>query len=268
MNFQKPLPMKWGSYLSQQRSLTVDILRKKLAALDGAEDCLVFNNGAASHLLQRMANVKSEIILWVWKDPYVWTKKAFQYFFTFRCKALPILKEKRHSGMAICNTINTVLYYLRVALTVGGVRVAALAGNCRFCKNQNIITIIDNTYCTPIYQNVIEMVLTLPCRQPQKIYWRPQRYMGGVLCGSHAMMRKILKVNTWRSAAALQLSTPGHLSVGCTLPARLERINQTTKTIVEFLSNHPKSWKIIFPFHPSFPPNMSLPKANEGKYSD
>ena len=38
---------------------TVDILRKKLAALDGAEDCLVFNSGAAAIFAGVFANVKS-----------------------------------------------------------------------------------------------------------------------------------------------------------------------------------------------------------------
>ena len=35
---------------------TVDILRKKLAALDDAEDCLVFNNGAAAIFAGVFAN--------------------------------------------------------------------------------------------------------------------------------------------------------------------------------------------------------------------
>ena len=38
---------------------TVDILRKKLAALDGAEDCLVFNSGAAAIFAGIFANIKS-----------------------------------------------------------------------------------------------------------------------------------------------------------------------------------------------------------------
>src|ERR1041384_2580103 len=38
---------------------TVEILRKKLAALDGAEDCLVFNSGAAAIFAGILANVKA-----------------------------------------------------------------------------------------------------------------------------------------------------------------------------------------------------------------
>src|SRR5688572_33215049 len=49
-----------GGYLySRGLNPTVDILRKKLAALDGAEDCLVFNSGAAAIFAGILANVKA-----------------------------------------------------------------------------------------------------------------------------------------------------------------------------------------------------------------
>lgn len=38
-----------------------------------------------------------------------------------------------------------------------------------------------------------------------------------------------------------------------TLPARLERISQTTKTVVQFLKKHEKVEKVIFPFDEDFP---------------
>src|SRR6476620_4270746 len=49
-----------GGYLySRGLNPTVDILRKKLAALDGAEDCLVFGSGAAALFAGVFANVKA-----------------------------------------------------------------------------------------------------------------------------------------------------------------------------------------------------------------
>ena len=49
-----------GGYLySRGLNPTVEILRKKMAALDGAEDCLVFNSGAAAIFARVLANVKS-----------------------------------------------------------------------------------------------------------------------------------------------------------------------------------------------------------------
>ena len=51
---------EYSTYLySRGLNPTVDILRKKLAALDAAEDCLVFNTGAAAIFASVLANVKA-----------------------------------------------------------------------------------------------------------------------------------------------------------------------------------------------------------------
>src|SRR3982751_5685117 len=56
---------------------TVEILRKKLAALDGAEDCLVFNSGAAAIFASVLANVKSGDHIISVRNPYSWAQKMF-----------------------------------------------------------------------------------------------------------------------------------------------------------------------------------------------
>ena len=57
---RKAFEDEMGGYVySRGLNPTVDILRKKLAALDGAEDCLVFNNGAAAIFAAVFTNVKS-----------------------------------------------------------------------------------------------------------------------------------------------------------------------------------------------------------------
>src|SRR5215470_19906898 len=56
---------------------TVEILRKKLAALDGAEDCLVFNSGAAAIFASVLSNVKSGDHVVSVKGPYTWAQRMF-----------------------------------------------------------------------------------------------------------------------------------------------------------------------------------------------
>src|ERR1700761_4296890 len=56
---------------------TVEILRKKLAALDGAEDCLVFNSGASAIFAAVLANVKSGDHIVSVNKPYTWAQKMF-----------------------------------------------------------------------------------------------------------------------------------------------------------------------------------------------
>src|SRR5678815_5515421 len=56
---------------------TVEILRKKMAALDGAEDCLVFNTGASATFAAVLANVKSGDHIVSVKAPYTWAQRMF-----------------------------------------------------------------------------------------------------------------------------------------------------------------------------------------------
>ena len=77
-DMRKAFQDEMGGYLySRGLNPTVDILRKKLAALDGAEDALVFNNGAAATFAGVMANVKSGDHVLSVHHPYSWTVHLF-----------------------------------------------------------------------------------------------------------------------------------------------------------------------------------------------
>ena len=60
---------------------TVKILSEKLAALDGAEDCLVFNSGASAIFAAVFANVKSGDHIISVDRPYTWAQKLFNVYF-------------------------------------------------------------------------------------------------------------------------------------------------------------------------------------------
>src|SRR5215510_13647386 len=66
-----------GYLYSRGLNPTVEILRKKLAALDGAEDCLVFNSGAAAIFASIIANVKSGDHIVSVKSPYTRAQRTF-----------------------------------------------------------------------------------------------------------------------------------------------------------------------------------------------
>src|SRR6476619_1854147 len=66
-----------GYLYSRGLNPTVEILRKKLAALDGAEDCLVFNSGAAAIFAGVLANVKSGDHIVSVNKPYTWAQRMF-----------------------------------------------------------------------------------------------------------------------------------------------------------------------------------------------
>jgi cystathionine beta-lyase/cystathionine gamma-synthase len=73
---------------------TVDILRKKLAALDGAEDCLVFNNGAAAIFAAVLANVKTGDHIVSVAKPYTLVSRMFDNILPRFGVAKPTLMEE------------------------------------------------------------------------------------------------------------------------------------------------------------------------------
>src|ERR1700716_313468 len=75
---RKAFENEYSTYLySRGLNPTVDILRRKLAALDAAEDCLVFNSGAAAIFAAVLSNVKSGDHIVSVDRPYTWAQKMF-----------------------------------------------------------------------------------------------------------------------------------------------------------------------------------------------
>ena len=72
-----------GYLYSRGLNPTVDILRKKLAALDEAEDCLVFNSGAAAVFAAVLANVNQGDHIISVKNPYTWVTRMFDLIFSY-----------------------------------------------------------------------------------------------------------------------------------------------------------------------------------------
>src|SRR5579863_7143649 len=67
-----------SAYLySRGNNPTLKILSQKLAALDGAEDCLVFNSGAGAIFAAVLANVKSGDHIVSVNKPYSWAQNLF-----------------------------------------------------------------------------------------------------------------------------------------------------------------------------------------------
>ena len=78
--------------------------------------------------------------------------------------------------------------------------------------------------------------------------------LGGVLSGSHTMMKKIFDSEYLNIGSGIQPFNAWLLIRGLrTLPARIERITKSTAEVVAFLKQHPKVETILFPFDKDFP---------------
>jgi len=121
-------------------------------------------------------------------------------------------------------------------------------------RAENIITIIDNSYCTPLLQRPIEMGIDIAMQTATKYIGGHSDTLGGVLTGSGAMMKKIFDSEYLNIGSGIQPFNAWLLLRGLrTMPARLERVADTTRQVTAYLKQHPRLESILFPFDESFP---------------
>lgn len=231
---------------------TVEILRKKLAALDAAEDCLVFNSGAAAIFAAVLANVKSGDHIVSVRHPYTWAKKMFDEILPRFNVSTTYIDGTQIENFALSTKENTRIYYLETPNS-WTYELQDLSAVAALAKQHNIITICDNSYCTPLYQKPIKCGIDLTLQSATKYIGGHSDTVAGVLCGSKKMITKIFNSEYLNIGSGIQAFNAWLLIRGLrTLPARLERITQTTAKVVDYLKNHSSVEKVIFPFDESF----------------
>ena len=243
-----------GGYLySRGINPTVDILRKKLAAMDGAEDCLVFNSGAAAIFAGVLANVKSGDHIVSVKNAYSWAQKMFDVVLPRFGVETTYVDGTDTNNFTKAIRSQTSLIYLE-SPTSWSMDLQDLRGVAALAKQHNITTFIDNSYCTPLYQRPIELGIDLCMQTATKYIGGHSDTLGGVLSGSQQMIKKIFDSEYLNIGSGIQPFNAWLLIRGLrTLPARLDRISNTTKEVVAFLKAHPKVAKVIFPYDETFP---------------
>ena len=260
-DLSKAFEDEMGGYLySRGLNPTVDILRKKLAALDGAEDCLVFNNGAAAIFAGIFANIKSGDHIVSVAKPYTWVQRMFDVILPRFNVSVTYIDGTTIDNWKNATRENTSFYYLE-SPNSWDFAIQPIREVATFAKTKGITTLIDNSYCTPLYQKPIEMGIDIAMQTATKYIGGHSDTLGGVLCGSHAMMKKIFDSEYLNIGSGIQPFNAWLMIRGLrTLPARIERITKSTAAVVSFMKQHPKVESLIFPFDESFP-QFALAKA-------
>jgi cystathionine beta-lyase/cystathionine gamma-synthase len=243
-----------SAYLySRGNNPTLKILSQKLAALDGAEDCLVFNSGAGAIFAAVLANVKSGDHIVSVHKPYSWTQNLFNEILPRFNVTTTYIDGRETDNFRRALRDNTVIIYLETpnswTFHLQNLKEVAL-----LAKEKNILTICDNSYCSPLHQRPLEYGIDLVLQSATKYINGHSDVVAGVLCGTNEMMTRIFNseymnmgigttpFNAWLMIRGLR-----------TLKIRLEKISDTTPKVVQFLKQHRQVEAIIFPFDNDFP---------------
>ncbi|MDB5147285.1 MAG: aminotransferase class V-fold PLP-dependent enzyme [Mucilaginibacter sp.] len=241
-----------SSLYSRGQNPTLNILRKKLAALDGAEDALLFSSGISAISVPILSLLKSGDHIIAVDNLYSWTIKLFKDFLpkfgittTFIDGTVFENFEKAatpQTRLIYLESPNTFCYELQDIRKVTG-----------FAKSRGIITMIDNSYCSPLYQQPIAMGVDLVAQSATKYIGGHSDVVAGVLTGSKALLKNLFEHEFMNTGPALSPHSAWLLLRGLrTLPLRLQRSFESTRIVTEWLATHPAVQDVIWPFSPQF----------------
>ena len=237
-----------GNLYSRGFNPTIDILRKKLAALDGAEDALVFSSGIAAITVPILALLESGDEVVCVENPYSWTIKLFKNFLPKFGITTTFIDGTDINQFEAAITSKTKLIYLESPNTFS-FDVQDLAAISILAKTKGILTMIDNSYCSPLYQQPISFGIDLVAQSATKYLAGHSDVVAGVLTGKKEVLEKIFNNEYLNIGAALAPQNAWLLLRGLrTLEIRLEKISDSADKVIAYLNQHPKVERVLHPF--------------------
>jgi len=238
---------------SRGNNPTTQILRQKLAALEGTEDALVFSSGAGAIAAAVIGNVKAGDHIVCPKGPYSWTTNLLRKFLPRFGVTHTFVDGTDIENIRAALQTNTTVLYLESPNTMT-FECQDLMACADLARERGITTIIDNSYCSPLYQNPAAFGIDIVLHSGTKYLNGHSDVVAGVLCGSKSMVKKLFESELMTLGGILSPHDAALVLRGLrTLPLRLERSNASAQYLIEHLEKHAKVAKIWYPFHHSFP---------------
>ncbi|MCX6296854.1 MAG: aminotransferase class I/II-fold pyridoxal phosphate-dependent enzyme [Bacteroidetes bacterium] len=246
-------------FYSRGYNPTVAMLRKKIAALEKAEDALVFSSGSAAVAAAVMSVVKGGDHVVCVQKPYSWTNNLLSKYLAKYGVTHTFVSGGEAADFEKAILPNTKLIYLESpnSLTFELQDIEAIS---KLAKSKGITTIIDNSYNSPINQNPITLGVDLVVHSGSKYINGHSDVVCGVVCGSNERIMKMMAEEYMTIGSVISAQDAGLVLRGLrTIELRVNQSAVSAKKVADFLEKHPKIKHLNYPFS-SKNPQLELAK--------
>jgi cystathionine beta-lyase/cystathionine gamma-synthase len=249
---------------SRGNNPTVEILRKKLAALEKTEDALVFSSGAGAIAAAVIGNINAGEHIVCQQSPYSWTTALLRKFLSRFGVEHTFVDASDINAIEAAIRPNTKVLFLESPNTMT-FDIQDLAACATLAKAHGLVTIIDNSYASPIFQNPADFGIDIITHSGTKYLNGHSDVVVGVLCASNAMVKKIFESELMTLGGIISPHDAALVIRGLrTLPLRVKRSDESATALIAKLEAHPKVERIWYPFHHSFPQRELAMKQMRG----
>jgi cystathionine beta-lyase/cystathionine gamma-synthase len=241
---------------------TLATAERKIAALEGAEDAVVTSSGMAavtSTLLSFLGNGDEMIsTAQVYGGAYRLMRDIFPRFgITVRhvettLEGLETLLSPKTKCLYVETPTNPTLFLVDL-------RKAAA-----FARKHHLISIVDNTFATPILQNPVEFGFDMVVHSVTKGLSGHSDLLGGVVAGKANYVAGVRRMVSC-FGGCMDPEVAFLLMRGIkTLGVRLQRQCETALCVAKFLEKHPKVARVHYPGLSSHPDHQLAKKQMRG----
>jgi cystathionine beta-lyase/cystathionine gamma-synthase len=233
---------------SRGNNPTTNLLCRKLAALEGADEALVFGSGMAAISSAILSNIKTGDHIVCVQNPYSWTNTLLNTNILPRF-GVKVTMVDGCSTQAIIDAVRpeTTVIYLE-SPNSWTFELQDLKAVSEFARTKGIITILDNSLSTPLFQQPIKLGIDLVVHTASKYLGGHSDVVAGACCGSKEMIEKIFANEFLTLGGILSPFNAWLILRGLrTLPVRMEHVSRVTHEIISFIQTQPKVKKIYYP---------------------
>lgn len=226
---------------------TATIAERRLADLEGAEDCVVFSSGMSAITTTILSLVKTGDHIVITDDSYKKTLEFCRsYLKRFGIEAT-IVSFDDYEAIDKAIQPNTRFIFSE-SPTNPYLNIFDLVKLVKIAKKHKVLTLIDSTFSTPVNQRPLEFGIDLVLQSCTKYLAGHNDILAGAVLGRSDLVEQI---------RALHKSMGGVIDPHCcylllrgmkTFPLRVERQNETALKIARFLEKHPAVKRVYYPF--------------------
>ena len=241
---------------------TLAVAEKKLAALEGAEAAVVTASGMAAISSSLLAVLKAGDEVIATRQVYGGTYRMMRDVFP-RIAIVVRHVESDLAGIERLVSPRTKALYIETP-TNPILRLVDLRKAIAFAKEWDLISLIDNTFASPVLQKPIEMGFDIVLHSATKYLAGHSDVIAGAAAGSHALMRKVRDMIIYLGGSMDPEAAFLLIRGMKTLELRVQRQCATAMIVARYLAKHPKIARVHYPGLPSHPDHLLAKRQMRG----
>lgn len=241
---------KQGHIYGRNTNPTVQAFEEKIRYLEGAEAATSFSTGMAaiSNALYTFLTPGDRIVSI--KDTYGGTNKIFTEFLPRMGVEVALCNTGNHEEIEAVIAKGCKILYLETP-TNPTVKITDIERMAQAGHKAGAMVFVDNTFATPINQNPLQLGADLVIHSATKFLGGHADALGGVVCGSKALVEQIYHYREINGATLDPMAAYLLLRGMKTLHLRVQRQQENAMIIAQYLQTEELVEEVFYPGLPT-----------------